>query len=152
MARRASNGKDATTYRPIIDWVVQDLKLTQAVIKYRFSEHFTFGGMHTFKRSTWHLIEINSYQRDKFIRFNIAHELRHAWQTVNKKLTTQYDYEWYKVWNGTERVAVSHCNALFGNGSAVAVNEAYRELPWEKDANDYANRVLKDLILIPTRS
>ena len=151
--RRAINGIDYHTYKPIADYIVANLGLQSVTIKYRFAP-YVFGGMHT-KRPEYHyhLIQISTNLGDNGIRYNLAHELRHAWQTENKKLTWEYDKDakdWMKVWNGKERIPNTYVRSLFGNGSTA--NSAYEHLPWEKDANDYARSMLDTLRLIAKRS
>lgn len=146
MARRAWHKKDATTYRPIIDWVVNDLNLWDIDITYWFKAYKTLGGRATEKRNGF-VVKVSTNESDEYIRFTIAHELRHVWQYKHKKLTHRWDgTEWRRIWDNVEYLN-SHTNKLFRNSPA-----AYKLQPWEKDANDYANRVLPDLKLIPTRS
>ena len=150
MARRSANGKDATTYKPIIDWVVRDLNLGDMIIRYRFKNYGSGGTATQFPDGTC-LAEINNALTDRTIRHTIAHELRHIWQFKHNYNRDTWDgNQQVKIWRMGDsfvRMPVKEVNRLFTKRT-----REYDDLPWEKDANDYADRVLSDLILIPTRS
>jgi hypothetical protein len=148
MARRSRNGKDATTYKPFITKVIQDLGLAGYKIKYRFADLGRRGGQAKKTGYGELSIAINNTMEDKWIKHTIAHELRHIWQYQNNRLTQQYESGLgsCQIWsNGGDYAKISNDTI---NYAFRRDHVAYKRLPWEKDANDYANKMVgEDLVI-----
>ena len=77
-------------------------------------------------------IVVDRYQFGELHPFHIlSHELRHSWQS---KMGLLIPYKMGFLWNNKYYPLTD-----------ITTQEEYEALPWEKDANDYANGMMRRL-------
>ena len=128
-------------FRSFIAAVRYDLALWDMKIAFRFRDGLSYGGRaldqrHKPNHSVDMIIHIAKDQSEQYTRRIIAHELRHVWQHKHNLLTYEWSYgEWVTVWDG-----VPYPNALLDR-LFYATHDGYKHLPFERDADEYADDV-----------
>lgn len=129
MARHNTSGNGYTFYAPFIKRVTADLKLELFPIQWRFIDRKTYSG-----RAITYTAHAHIYISVRYgdALHTIAHELRHVWQTVQGHLTYD-DTRGVILWRGNEHCDYATERQYFNK------SDEYYYLPWEKDANIYAD-------------
>ncbi len=124
-------------YKDAINFICKDLGIDSTSLRWRFMPcvHIEGRAHYQHYEDGTHLIIVNSNQIHENIIHTIAHELRHIYQFLHSQLT--YNSTNMMCWYD---VAYPTINVDKGDIDLVTYN-AYRALPWEIDANEYASNI-----------
>lgn len=132
-------GKGKEPYRAFIEWCVQDLKLDLPVYV-RFSDiKYNLGAQNENR------VVISPYHTKDTVVHSIAHELRHVQQYQTSQSVFEYmspnkymPMDWYCKWKNDEGVTEYYLRKSTLTWRYNNTKIHYINLPWEVDANTYA--------------